>query len=45
MPNIKPLLERAKENAAKWQQYVETEEEKQIYTKFRHFEESISQSD
>lgn len=45
MPNIKPLLERAKENATKWQQYVETDEDKQIYTKFRIFNESEGQSD
>lgn len=38
MPNLTPLLESAKSNAAKWKDYEETEKDKAIYKQYKKLE-------
>lgn len=42
MPKLKLMLNQAKENAAKWQSYQETDKDKEIYSRFRKFEDQIA---
>ena len=41
MPQLKPLLETARENAQKWTVYVETENDKQIYSRKREILDTV----